>query len=95
VSDPDPGVARKRTALAWQRTALSLITACAIAARLLWTSAGIYAVAPLVAAAVLAGWVLHGTRPRSFGSAAGVRVGMVACAAGMMCMALLVTSVMG
>ena len=91
MSDPDPGVALERTALAWQRTALSLVAGCAITARLQWSTAGIAAVAPLLVATVLASWVLRGTRPRVIARAAGMRVGLIALAGGMMGLSLLIS----
>lgn len=53
----DAGLANERTALAWQRTALSLGAAAAIMARLTWSSLGVAAIAPLLAALLLSGWV--------------------------------------
>lgn len=53
----DPGVARERTALAWQRTALSLVAGAAIIARLAIGEAGAFVLLPLTAAALLAAWV--------------------------------------
>jgi uncharacterized membrane protein YidH (DUF202 family) len=53
----DAGASNERTALAWQRTALSLVAGSAIMARLTWSSLGIVAVATLTAAMVLSLWV--------------------------------------
>jgi uncharacterized membrane protein YidH (DUF202 family) len=69
------GVSNERTALAWQRTALSLLAAAAIIARLTWTELGALAAVPLAGAVMLSGWVFWesrgryahdaGTRPRA------------------------------
>lgn len=53
----DPGASNERTALAWQRTALALIAAAAIMARLTGSTLGTLAGVALGAAMVLAGWV--------------------------------------
>ncbi len=53
----DAGLARERTALAWQRTALSLVAACAIMARLTWSTLGLLAITPLLIALGLSVWV--------------------------------------
>lgn len=73
-ADGDHGMANERTALAWQRTALSLVAAAAIMTRLTWSSLGVAAVVPLGGALLLSGWVFvesgaryshrAGTRPR-------------------------------
>lgn len=60
----DAGIANERTALAWQRTALSLVTAAAILARLTWTRLGVGALVVLSLAIVLAGWVFFESRSR-------------------------------
>lgn len=53
----DAGVSNERTALAWQRTALSMLAGAAIMARLTWSDLGLVAVVPLGGAVVLSGWV--------------------------------------
>lgn len=60
----DAGIANERTALAWQRTALSLVTAAAILARLTWTRLGVGALVVLGLAMVLAAWVFLESRNR-------------------------------
>ena len=60
----DPGIANERTALAWQRTALSLIAGTAVLARLTFDRLGVAAVAMLGVALVLAVWVLVESRGR-------------------------------
>ncbi len=53
----DFGLANERTALAWQRTALSLVAGAAVVARLAWDPLG-YVVLPVLAlAGVLGVWV--------------------------------------
>jgi hypothetical protein len=67
VTTPGPtaerGLARQRTALAWQRTALSLLTGSTLLARLLYPVAGVPALAGWVVAASLSVWVLLVRRP--------------------------------
>jgi len=53
----DPGIANERTALAWQRTALSLVAGAAIIARLAVDQTGPVVLVPLVAAALLGLWI--------------------------------------
>jgi uncharacterized membrane protein YidH (DUF202 family) len=53
----DAGISNERTALAWQRTALSLVAGSAIIARLTWSSLGLVALVPLSAALLLSLWV--------------------------------------
>ena len=60
----DPGVSNERTALAWQRTALSLIAASAVIARLTWSRLGVVAVAALTVATLLSLWVFVESRGR-------------------------------
>lgn len=78
----DPGISNERTALAWQRTALSLIAGSAIVTRLTWSTLGLWALAILSAVTLLSLWVfVEGTgryshdagiraRPRSRGGRA-------------------------
>lgn len=71
----DPKAANERTALAWQRTALSLVAAAAILARLTWRRLGGLDAVLLAVAMGLALWVFvesraryrhdEGSRPRS------------------------------
>lgn len=60
----DPGLQNERTALAWQRTALSLVAAAAVMARLTWSSIGVGAVVVLAVATGLATWVFVESRGR-------------------------------
>lgn len=53
----DPGMANERTALAWQRTALALVAASAVMARLTWSQLGLAAMVPLTASLLLSLWV--------------------------------------
>ena len=62
--DPDTRVHNARTALAWQRTALSLLAGAAIVARLTLDSLGLVAVAAFLVVLPLAGWVLWESRAR-------------------------------
>ncbi len=70
----DPGIANERTALAWQRTALSLMAGAAVLARLTFDRLGLVAVATLGVALVLALWVLVESRGR-YDHDAGTRLG--------------------
>lgn len=54
----DRGLANERTALAWQRTALSIVAAAAIMGRLRWQSGGVAAVLLLGTALILSAWVI-------------------------------------
>jgi Domain of unknown function (DUF202) len=65
VPEADLGAANARTALAWQRTSLSLVAAAAVMARLTWGSLGGAALVPLVAALVLSLWVFAESGSRS------------------------------
>ena len=60
----DPGLQNERTALAWQRTALSMLAASAVMARLTWSSGGVGALVILVVAAGLSLWVFIESRGR-------------------------------
>lgn len=68
----DQGLADERTALAWQRTSLSLVAGAAIVARLGWSDLGPTAAVPLAASCVLAGWVFVESR-RRYAADSGVR----------------------
>ncbi|NYG59906.1 uncharacterized membrane protein YidH (DUF202 family) [Nocardioides daedukensis] len=82
MTQPDPGSANERTALAWQRTALTLIAGTAIMARLAVDQSGPPVLALVVVAAVLGTWVFfesaaryrhsagHRTRPKGRGGRA-------------------------
>lgn len=59
----DPGIANERTALAWQRTALSIVGGAAILARLRADDLAVL-VLPLSLAALLGLWVLVESRNR-------------------------------
>jgi uncharacterized membrane protein YidH (DUF202 family) len=63
------GSPRERTALAWQRTALAVAAGSLISARLAWEGSGVLALAPLLLALPLAGWVLATARGRRYGTA--------------------------
>ncbi|HET6560542.1 MAG TPA: DUF202 domain-containing protein [Marmoricola sp.] len=69
----DPGRANERTALAWQRTALSLVAGAAVLARLTFDRLGVLAVGTLGVSALLALWVLAESRGR-YAHDAGVRL---------------------
>ena len=60
----DTGVSNERTALAWQRTALSIVASAAIMARLTWSELGLLGAVPLVGAVVLGAWVFWESRGR-------------------------------
>ena len=60
--EADAGTAKERTALAWQRTALSLVAASAIMARLTWSTLGMVAIATLLTALLLGAWILVESR---------------------------------
>jgi uncharacterized membrane protein YidH (DUF202 family) len=60
----DPGLSNERTALAWQRTALSLTAGAAILGRLTFDRIGYLAVLMLAVAIVLCLWVFVESRWR-------------------------------
>jgi uncharacterized membrane protein YidH (DUF202 family) len=60
----DPGAANERTALAWQRTALSVLAGSAALAKLTADRLGIAAMLSVVVGAPLALWVLVESRGR-------------------------------
>ncbi|WP_141013973.1 DUF202 domain-containing protein [Nocardioides sambongensis] len=60
----DTGLSNERTALAWQRTALSLMVAAAVMGRLTFGRLGLVAVGPLGIATVLSAWVFLESRGR-------------------------------
>ncbi|TYL44851.1 DUF202 domain-containing protein [Nocardioides sp. BGMRC 2183] len=62
--DTDTGLSNERTALAWQRTALSLMVAAAVMGRLSFGRLGEIAMLPLGIAAVLSAWVFVESRGR-------------------------------
>lgn len=72
AADPGPerGAQPERTALAWQRTGLSLALAAAVLARLTWGQLGVWAIVSLLASLALCGWVLVGSRLRYRGQVA-------------------------
>jgi uncharacterized membrane protein YidH (DUF202 family) len=72
VRDPDAGVHNERTALAWQRTALSLLAGSAIVTRLSLDDLGLLAVAGFVVVLVLVGLVLRESHGR-YHDEAGIR----------------------
>lgn len=63
-SSGDPGVSNERTALAWQRTALSLVAASAVLARLTWARLELLGIAVLTATVALSLWVFFESRGR-------------------------------
>lgn len=58
------GVQNERTALAWQRTALSLIVASVALARLTFPRLGLVSLISVLVAVPLCGWVLFESRSR-------------------------------
>jgi len=68
----DAGAAHERTALAWQRTALSLVVAAAILGRLTFAQLGWVAITLLGSSLALAVWVLAEARWR-YAQGLGVR----------------------
>lgn len=72
----DPGLANERTALAWQRTALSLMVAAAILARLTFHELGRTAVLVLGVAVRLSAWVFFESRGRYRRTGRGGRASM-------------------
>ena len=56
--DPPPGAQNERTALAWHRTALSVIVAAALVSRLAMTSIGPVAFSTLVVAVPVSVWIM-------------------------------------
>jgi len=64
MAPTDPGVGNERTALAWQRTALSLAGGSAILARLTLDRLGVAALLSVAVAAPLALWVFWESRGR-------------------------------
>lgn len=69
----DPGAQNERTALAWQRTALSLMAGSAVLARLTYERLGLLSLAGVLVAFVLSSWVFWESRGR-YAHSAGVRV---------------------
>ena len=65
TGEPVHGRSAERTALAWQRTGLSVVVAAAVLARLTYDDLGAVAVLALVACLVLCGWMLLGIRRRT------------------------------
>ena len=64
MGPPGHGMQAERTALAWQRTALSVAVAAAVLARLTYGDLGAGALVVLAACLGLCGWVLVDTRRR-------------------------------
>jgi uncharacterized membrane protein YidH (DUF202 family) len=54
----DPGVGNERTALAWQRTALSVLAGAAIVGRLAFSELGVAALVGPAIAVPLSAWIL-------------------------------------
>lgn len=61
---PDAGFGNERTALAWQRTALALVTGAAILSRLTFAELGVWALGSVLVAGPLGLWVLFESRGR-------------------------------
>ena len=78
MTEPVHGMQPERTALAWQRTALSVAVAAAILARLTYGDLGAWALLALVVSLGLCCWVLVESRTRYRG-----RVGLGAGRAGL------------
>jgi len=68
----DPGAQNERTALAWQRTALSLMAGSAVLARLTYEPLGPLSLAGVLVAFPLSCWVFWESRGR-YAHSAGVR----------------------
>jgi uncharacterized membrane protein YidH (DUF202 family) len=64
MSEPDPGVGNERTALAWQRTALSVVAGAAILSRLTYDRVGVAALLSVLVAAPLGLWVFFESHRR-------------------------------
>ena len=73
VPDPEPGVYNERTALAWQRTALSLLAGSAVVARLAFDALGLLAVLGFAVSLPLVVWVMWESQGR-YHHHAGVRL---------------------
>jgi uncharacterized membrane protein YidH (DUF202 family) len=71
--DPAPGVYNERTALAWQRTALSLLAGSAVVARLAFDDLGVLAVLGFLVVLPLVVWVMWESQGR-YHHHAGVRL---------------------
>jgi uncharacterized membrane protein YidH (DUF202 family) len=71
--DPGPGVYNERTALAWQRTALSLLAGSALVARLAFDDLGLLAVVGFLVSLPLVVWVMRESQGR-YHHHAGVRL---------------------
>lgn len=65
----DLGRPHERTVLAWQRTALAVAAGALVSARLAWAGSGLLALAPLLLALPLAGWVLATASQRRYSTA--------------------------
>ncbi len=64
MAEPAPGVQNERTALAWQRTALSLIAGSAALTRLTFDRLGFVSLVSVVVTVPLCAWVLTHSRNR-------------------------------
>ena len=64
MAGPVHGKPAERTALAWQRTGLSVAVAAAILSRLTYADLGVWALVVLAVCLGLCGWVLVDTRWR-------------------------------
>jgi hypothetical protein len=62
--EPDPGAANERTALAWQRTALSVMAGSAALAKLTADRLGVAAMLSVVVGVPLGLWVMFESRAR-------------------------------
>jgi uncharacterized membrane protein YidH (DUF202 family) len=98
--DPEPpaipGVQVERTALAWQRTALSVLVGSLILARLTLDDLGPVALVGLAMALALSGWVLLRSRPHHHHpGGAGAAATALAAAIVLLCLTELVALVVG
>jgi uncharacterized membrane protein YidH (DUF202 family) len=64
MASDDAGAGNERTALAWQRTALALLAGAALLTRLTLDRLGWFALASVLVAGPLAGWVFVESRLR-------------------------------
>lgn len=69
----DPGASNERTALAWQRTGLALVTGSAILTRLTFDRLGLLAFASLVIAMPIGLWLFIESRGRYSHDAGGIQ----------------------
>lgn len=90
-----PGAQVERTALAWQRTALSVLAGSLVMARLSFDELGPLALVSLAIALPLSTWVLLRSRPRHHRPATGTPAAALAAAIGLLCVTELVALLVG